>query len=179
MTVTKDNVAVSDLTDLAEGTYYATVTYDSVSSDPIEITVSDNGGSYTITFNTGSGDGTRASTSTACSTIVSDGSSYLSGNLVTATKVYYSGSSGLKLGASGSGGTVKMNLTSSVTPTSIVVRAKRYNSGKSATLKVNDSDAQNVTTDFSNLVFNITSEISYLQLDSSKYIWIESITVNY
>ena len=39
---------------------------------------------YTITFGTGSGDGTSASTSTACSTIVSAGSGYLSGNLVTA-----------------------------------------------------------------------------------------------
>lgn len=133
---------------------------------------------YTITFSTGSGDGTSASTSTACSTIVSDGASYLSGNLVTATKVYYSGSYGLKLGASSNAGTIKMNLASSVTPTSIVVSAKLYNSSKAATLKVNGSATQNITTDFSNLTFNITSSTSYIQLESSKYCWIESITVN-
>ncbi len=138
-----------------------------------------NGGSYTITFGTGSGDGSTASTSTACSTIVSAGSSYLSGNLATATKVYYNGSNGLKLGASSAAGIVKMNLANSVTPTSIVVRAKLYNSSKSATLKVNGSATQSVTANFSDLTFNITSEISYLQLESSKYIWIESITVNY
>ena len=56
--------------------------------------------SYTITFRTGSGDGTAASTSTACSTIVNEGAAYLSGNLATATKVYHSGSYGLKLGTS-------------------------------------------------------------------------------
>ena len=133
---------------------------------------------YTITFSTGSGDGTSASTSTACSTIVSDGSSYLSGNLATATKIYYSGSGGLKMGTSSAAGVIKMNLASSVTPTSIVVSAKLYNSSKAATLKVNGSATQSITADFSDLTYNITSEISYLQLESSKYCWIESITVN-
>ena len=135
--------------------------------------------SYTITFKTGSGDGTSASTSTACSDIVSEGSSYLSGNLATATKVYYSGSDGLKLGTSSAAGTIKMNLASNVTPTSIVVNAKLYNSSKAATLKVNGSATQNITSSFSDLTFNITSEISYIELASSKYCWIKSITVNY
>ena len=135
--------------------------------------------SYTITFATGSGDGTSASTSTACSTVVSDGATYLSGNLATATKVYYGGSDGLKVGTSSAAGAIKMNLASNVTPTSIVVNAKLYNSSKAATLKVNGSTAQSITSSFSNLTFNITSEISYLQLDVSKYCWIKSITVNY
>ena len=137
------------------------------------------GDSYTITFKTGSGDGTAASTSTACSIIVSEGSSYLSGNLATTTNVYYNGANGLKLGKSGGSGVIKMNLTSSITPTSIVVKAKRYNSSKAATLKVNGSATQNIISDFSDLTFNITSEISYLQLESSNYCWISSITVNY
>ncbi|MBO4434594.1 MAG: chitobiase/beta-hexosaminidase C-terminal domain-containing protein [Bacteroidales bacterium] len=137
------------------------------------------GGSYTITFSKGSGDGTSASTSTSCSSIVSAGSANLSGNLATATKVYYGGSGGLKLGTSSAAGVVKMNLASSVTPTSIVVSAKLYNSGKSATLKVNGSATQSVTADYSNLTFNITSATTYLQLESSKYMWVESITVNY
>ena len=101
--------------------------------------------SYTITFSTGSGDGTSASTSTACSTIVSAGSSYLSGNLVTATYVYYNGGSGLKLGKGGGAGTIKMNLASSVTPTSIVVSAKRYNTSKAVTLKVNGGTGQDIS----------------------------------
>lgn len=134
---------------------------------------------YTITFSTGSRDGTSASTSTACSTIVSEGASYLSGNLVTATKVYYSGNDGLKLGASSNAGTIKMNLASSVTPTSIVVRAKYYSSKKTPTLKVNGSATQEITSSsFSDYNFDITSSISYIQLESSKYCWIESITVN-
>ena len=133
---------------------------------------------YTITFSTGSGDGTSASTSTACADIVSAGSSYLSGNLATATKVYYSGDYGLKLGASSSSGTLKMNLANDVTPTSVVVNAKLYNSGKAATLSVNGSATQSITSDFSDLTFSINSSISYLQLVSSKYCWISSITVN-
>ena len=135
--------------------------------------------SYTITFAKNSGDGTGASTSTACSTVVSAGAAYLSGNLATATKVYYGGSDGLKLGASSNAGTIKMNLASNVTPTSIVVNAKLYNSSKAATLKVNGSTAQSITSSFSDLTFDITSEISYLQLESTKYCWINSITVNY
>ena len=76
--------------------------------------------SYTITFKAGSGDGSNVSTSTACSAIVSDGASYLSGNVVTATYVYYNGSNGLKLGKSGGAGTIKMNLAASVASTTIV-----------------------------------------------------------
>ena len=135
--------------------------------------------SYTITFKTGNGDGSSASTSTACSTIVSDGSSYLSGNLVTATNVYYNGGSGLKLGTSSGAGVLKMNLAANVTPTSVVVRAKRYNSTKAATIAVNGKTAQSVTADFANYTFNITEKITYLQLNSSKYLWVESVTVNY
>ena len=135
--------------------------------------------SYTITFKTGSGDGTAISTTTACSAIVSEGSSYLNGNVVTATKVYSEGSDGLKLGASSNAGKIKMNLANSITPTSIVVSAKLYNSSKAATLKVNGSTAQSISSDFSDLTFSITSEISYIELESSKYCWIKSITVNY
>ncbi len=139
--------------------------------------------SYTITFKTGSGDGTSITTSTACSTIVSAGSSYLSGNVVTATNVYYSGGSGLKLGKSGGAGTIKMNLSAlgQVTPTSIVVSAKRYNTSKSATLKVNGSSTQTInnSSSFNNYTFDITTSITYIELVSSQYIWISSITVNY
>lgn len=137
--------------------------------------------SYVITFKTGSGDGSSVSTSTSCSNIVSSGTDFLSGNVVSATKVYHSGSAGLKLGASGDAGTIKMNLSTAgqVTPKSIVVRAKLYNSGKATTLKVNDSATQNLSASFADYTYSITSKITYLELVSSKYCWIESITVNY
>ena len=137
--------------------------------------------SYTITFATNSGDGTSASTSTACSTVVSDGASYLSGNLVTATSVYYAGGSGLKLGKSGGGGVIKMNLTSSIKPTSIVVNAKRYNSSKAATIAVNDKSAQSLTASFADYTFSYdgNTDISYIQLNSSQYCWVSSVTINY
>ena len=142
---------------------------------------------YTITFKTGSGDGSNVSTSTLCSAIVTEGSTYLSGNVATATKVYHSGSYGLKLGTSSDPGTLKMNLSSNgkVTPTSIVVRAKRYSSSKPTKLSLNGETAQDLTSDFADYTFNITNEITYLELKSSKgtsggaYCWIASITVNY
>ena len=135
--------------------------------------------SYTITFKTGTGDGSSASTSTACSTIVSAGSSYLSGNLATDTRVYYGGSAGLKLGASSDAGVLKMNLANNVKPTSIVVNAKRYN--KAATIAANGKTAQNLTSSFADYTFTFdgNTEISYIQLNSSKYCWVASVTVNY
>ena len=135
--------------------------------------------SYSITFSTGSGDGSQISTSTACSSIVSSGSSYLEGNVETATKVYSSGSYGLKLGASSAAGVIKMNLSSAITPTSITVNAKLYNSSKAATIAVNSKTAQSLTADFADYTFDFDSEISYIQLNSSKYCWVKSITVTY
>jgi hypothetical protein len=140
--------------------------------------------SYTITFATGSSDGTAASTSTACSTIVSAGSTYLSGNLVTATNVYYGGASGLKLGKSNNGaGNLKMNLSTSgqAYATTVVVSAKRYNTSKSATLSVNGGTNQTISnsTEFNNYTFTLNNDITYLQLQSSQYIWVASVTVYY
>ena len=139
--------------------------------------------SYTITFATGSSDGTKMDTKTTCSTIVSAGSDYLSGNVAEASNSYSGGSYGLKLGVSGAGGTLKMNLTAAgkVSPTSIVVNAKLYNSSKSATLAVNGKTAQSVSSSFGDLTFSFdgSSEIEYILLSSSKYIWVKSVTVNY
>ena len=136
--------------------------------------------SYTITFNSqGQGDGTNVTTSTDCSTIVSAGESYLSGKVAQATYAYHSGQFGLKLGKSGYAGSIKLNLANSVTPTSIVVSAKRYSSSKPVTLSVNGSPAQDLTINFADYTFDISDEISYIQLNSSNYSWIKSITVNY
>lgn len=72
-----------------------------------------------------------------------------------------------------------MNLASHVTPTTIVVNAGRYSPSKAVTLKVNSKTGQSVSSDLNNYTFTIGSEISYLELESSQYCWISSITVNY
>ena len=134
---------------------------------------------YTITFNGSANESTSLSTSTTAASITGN-STYVTGNLVTATKVYGATSNGVKLGASSNAGTIKFNLstTGQVTPTSIVVNCKLYNSSKSATLKVNGSATQNVPSSSGNLTFAITSPITYIELVSNKYIWIKSVTVN-
>ena len=135
--------------------------------------------SYTITFETGSGDGTAITTSTEISKIVSDGASYLSGIKNTVSKAYYSGDYGVKLGTSSANGILDFTLASSVTPTSVVIKAKRYKSTTAATIELNDGSAQSLTSDFADYTFDITAEINHLKLKSSKYCWIKSITVNY
>ena len=116
---------------------------------------------YTITFNGSANESTSLSTSTTAASITGN-STYVTGNLVTATKVYGATSNGVKLGASSNAGTIKFNLstTGQVTPTSIVVNCKLYNSSKSATLKVNGSATQNVPSSSGNLTFAITSPIT-------------------
>ena len=134
---------------------------------------------YTITFNGSASESTSLSTSTKATEITGN-STYVTGNLVTATKVYGATSNGVKLGTSSAAGTIKFNLstTGQVTPTSIVVNCKLYSSSKSATLKVNGSATQNVPSSSGNLTFAITSPITYIELVSNKYIWIKSVTVN-
>ena len=147
------------------------------------------GESYTITFKVADGNNNGIATSTSSSDIVSEESAiYLTGNVVTANSAYY-GNYGLKLGTSSNSGQIKVNLSEAgcVTPTSIVVRAKRYNSDKSTKITLNGCTAQDLTGDFGNYTFSITSKITYLELTSSKgsgtnsapYCWVESITVNY
>ena len=134
--------------------------------------------SVAIVFKQGSNDGTGITTSTSCSTIVSDGDAYLSGNVADVSKAYYAGINGLKLGTSSAAGTITLNLTSAMTPTYIVVRAKRYNSSTAATIKVNGKTVQNLTADFADYTFALNgSSISYIKLDASKYCWISSVTL--
>lgn len=136
--------------------------------------------SYTLTFSTGSGDGTSVTTSTSASTILSGGSDYVTGNLAAATNVYKAGASGLKLGKSSGAGSIKISLSDAgkVYAKTIVVRAKQYNGAKN--LQANGKSAQSVTsTDFANYSFTINSNITYVQLQSNAYLWIESVTVNY
>lgn len=139
--------------------------------------------SYTITFKTGTLANDVYNTPTG--DIVLDGVSYISDAYITAPGVYYQESGGLRIGTGSKAGTIRMNLSAigQVTPTSIVVSAKKYRSDETGNLKVNGSDLQSVTTnDYSNYTFAITTPITYIELANSaknKRIYIQSITVNY
>lgn len=138
------------------------------------------GASYTITFNGTASESTSITTSTTAASITGS-SSYVTGNVAAANKAYGATSDGIKLGAKSSVGSITINLSTSgqVTPTSIVANCKLYNSTKPATLSVNGATAKNVTADFDDLTFDITTAITSISLSSNKYIWVKSITVNY
>ncbi len=72
-----------------------------------------------------------------------------------------------------------MSSSGQLKATTIVVNAKLYNSNKSATLSVNSLTSQTVSSSFSDLTFNINSNITSISLSSSKYIYVNGITVNY
>ena len=133
-----------------------------------------------ITFKTGTNDSTKATTSTSCSSIVSAGGSYLSGNLQTATNVYASTAQGLRIGNSSAAGTIKMNLASATNVSTVVINAKRYSASKAATIGFNGSEQQSLPTDGSakDCTFEVNSSISYIQIDSSKYLYVSSVTLN-
>ena len=144
------------------------------------------GDTYTITFNTGSGDGTKASTSTAASACTT-AATYVTGNLVTATNTYYSGGSGLKLGTASGAGDIKLNLSSDgqVVPTKVSVYAKYYNSSKKKTVQVctnlGNNTATTTTGSFAEYSYNYSGseKLSYIEIKSSGYIWVEKVVVTY
>ena len=144
------------------------------------------GDTYTITFKTNSGDGTQASTSTAASTCTT-AATYVTGNLVTATNTYYSGESGLKLGTSKNAGDIKFNLSSDgqVVPTKVSVYAKLYNASKTKTVQVctnlGNGTATNATSSFAEYSYSYSgsTKLSYIEIKSSGYIWVEKVVVTY
>ena len=135
---------------------------------------------YTITFSTGNNTGTKATTSTTCASLVSEGSDYLTGNLQTATNVYPTTSNNLRIGNSSAAGTLKMNLSNNgkVNATTIIVKAKQYTSDKGKTLKVNGSQAQTPANNWGDLTFTINADITYIELVASGYLYVQSITIN-
>ncbi len=146
----------------------------------LTVSVGNAWGGYTITFTTGSGDGTSMSTSTAASTCISSGGSYVTGNLAAASNVYHSGANGLKLGKSSGAGNIKLTLSASgqVSATNIIVYARRYNSN-AATIQVNGKTGQSVTNNsgWTAYTFAINANITYIQLQSNKYLWVQSVEV--
>ena len=136
--------------------------------------------SNTIVFTTGESDGSLFTTSTTASSTLSSGASYVASTPYSSIdRAYGPSAGGLKLGTNGKAGSVTIALSSSITPTSVVVSAKRYNSGKAATLNVNSNGAQSLTADFDDYTYSITTSISNLILASSNYCYVESITINY
>lgn len=135
--------------------------------------------SYTITAKTGSGDGSQILTSTNVSAVFTE-TTYPNA-FTTATKAYYNGSSGIKLGTSSDSGTLafSLNQAGQVNAQTITVRAKLYNSSKAATINVNSGTAQSLTSSFADYTFTINQNITSITLASSKYCWISSITVSY
>ncbi|MBO4615461.1 MAG: Ig-like domain-containing protein [Bacteroidales bacterium] len=113
----------------------------------------------------------------SCLTCISD-------NNISATRVFYQGSGGMRMGSNKGAGTIRINLSASaqVTPTSVVVRAKKYGTDPNSNLTLNGTAVQITTTEFANYTYNITGTLEYLELVSAgkdKRLWIESITVNY
>ena len=160
-----------------------------VSSIKIEYTCQENkdaessivNSSFTITFATGSNkDGTGLTTSTSIGSVISSGASYVS-SITNITNAYYGSTDGLKVGKRNNGpaGSVTLNLNSTYNVSSIVVNAKLYNANNSATLNVNSVGTQNLGESFSNKTYAINSNINTITLDSSKYIYISGLTVNY
>ena len=133
--------------------------------------------SYSITFKTGSGDGTKATTSSAMTLFTE--STYVTGNATTATNAYYNGSNGLKLGTSSASGSLAFSLSAAgqVEATRVKVNAKRYNSGKAATIQIGNLTAQDLTADFADYEFALTGELTSLSITASKYTWVSSVSV--
>ena len=145
------------------------------------------GATYTLTFAKNSGDGTKLSTSDNASTCLSGGSDYVTGTLATATNAYYNGGSGLKLGKASSGpaGDIKMNLSTAgaIVPKRVSVYAKYYSSSAKGTVQVctnlGSNTAQTTTGSFSEYYYSYSGStaLSYIEIKSSKYIWLEKIVV--
>ncbi|MBR1786061.1 MAG: hypothetical protein IJ756_02730 [Paludibacteraceae bacterium] len=97
------------------------------------------------------------------------------------SKAYGPTSDGVKVGASSNAGnfTISLSASGQVTPTSIVVYCKLYNSNKASTVNVNNIGAQSVSSSWGNVTFSTSTALTSLTIASSKYIWVKSITINY
>lgn len=136
------------------------------------------GDSYTITFS-GSKSESTALSGTAAS--ICGSSTYVTGDVSDVSRAYGPTSNGVKVGASSNAGTFTLSLSAwgKVTPDSIVVNCKLYNSTKSETVNVNSIGAQSVPSSWGNVSFTTSTALTSLTIASSKYIWVKSVTVYY
>ena len=141
---------------------------------------------YTITFSNSANGATQIQTFTQATTVFANTST----TYVTAkpfsniTYSYYGGSttdekSTIRVGKSGNAGAITIALSESgkVSATKVVVNCKLYSSTKSATLSVNNQTAQNISSSYSDLTFEINNDLASLSLATSQYAYIKSISV--
>ncbi|MDE6468535.1 MAG: hypothetical protein K2L28_06515 [Muribaculaceae bacterium] len=134
--------------------------------------------SYTITFKSNNADSNTALTNTTYSKQIESGAEYISGLSGSVTRVY-SGKNGLKFGSGGGGGTITFNLEAAaqVVPTKITVSYAQFSTDKTG-LTVNGLPAE--TADGVHSYKPTTTEIiKTLKLESTKRVYVKSITVYY
>lgn len=139
---------------------------------------------YTIVFKTATSDGSTAiSNTTKTSTVISEGTDYVTGFTSSCDKAYYSGKSGVKLGSNKGGGTLEFTLADTVNSKvkSIkVVSAKYGTESASITLFSGSTSLESGKTpgtDFTH-TFNTPTNVSTIKLTSgSKRAYITSITI--
>ena len=135
--------------------------------------------SFTIVFkdNGGTGDGSTARTS--ISDIISSGDTYVSS--LTASKVYNAKSGyGLKIGASGGGGSLTLNLNSALKLTKIEYNAAQYKSTEKS-ITVNGSTEDNLAADITQYTVNCDgkTKVSAITFTPAKRAYLAQVKVYY
>ncbi len=139
--------------------------------------------SYTISFANNASSATTINTSTQASTIIAETSrTYVTTSPVSeATFCYYGDNkTSIRVGKSGNAGSITLNLSANgqCAATSIKVNTKLYSSTKAATLSVNGTESQDVPAENGDLTFALDgSNITTISLETSQYVYINSITV--
>lgn len=134
--------------------------------------------SYTITFQSNSADGTTVLASNTYSKQIESGADFISGLSGSVTRVY-SGKSGLKFGSTKGGGIITFNLATAaqVVPTKITVSYAQFSSDATG-LTVNGLNAETANGVHSYKP-TTTEVIKTIKLESTKRIYVKSITVYY
>ncbi|MCF0214209.1 MAG: Ig-like domain-containing protein, partial [Muribaculaceae bacterium] len=142
--------------------------------------------SYTLTFkdNGSNTDGNELTGNIPLSTVIASGTDYVS-SISSTTKIYLGKTNcGLKLGTSSAAGSITFSLSEKgkVKATKIVLNCAAYNSNKSVNIDVNGLDSQTLSsTTFSDVTFTFTAatDITELQIKTTKYSYVKSLTVFY
>ena len=142
------------------------------------------GESYTITFGNNAKSANSISETTKAATVIAKGTEYVVAQPFSVTGNCYYGDEkeSIRLSKKGTPATLTIALSDAgkVNATSVVVRAKRFNENKPATLACNNQTAQPLTKDYANYTFTLDgSQLSSLVLSSSNYLYVASIEVNY
>ena len=142
--------------------------------------------SYSIVFGYSTNSDSPISASTQASTVISDGTSYVTSRPFTVTtgNAYYGGSSKdfIRIGKSGSSANLQIALSDagSVCVRKVIVNCKQFSASNAGTLSVNEATAQSVPSDAGNLEYSFNDvDITELSLAVSKATYVYSIEVTY